>query len=158
MITIRRYISSDIQTMLDVRRRSITKICARDYAPAQIDAWAGAALNQNLESQDKRFRNSTTWVAMIDDKLVGYINLGDVGYIDCLYVDADTQGRGVATVLLAELEKTATAIGVTRLHSEVSITARPFFERRGFSVVAAQIVTSYGLEYRNFRMEKQLIR
>lgn len=140
--------------MMDVRRTSITRVCVRDYTPEQIAGWARQS--QDAVRQDVRFRNSVTWVALRGDRVVGYINLGAEGYIDSLYVHADAQKQGAATALLAALEENAAANNLARLHSEVSITARPFFEKRGFSVVTPQTVTVDGIPYDNFRMEKLL--
>jgi putative acetyltransferase len=36
------------------------------------------------------------------------------------------------------------------------LAARPFFERRGFSIVTAQLAEKRGQFLRNFRMEKVL--
>jgi putative acetyltransferase len=154
MIVTRRYASPDLPAMMEVRRSSITRVCARDYTPTQIAAWAAQA--QDPVKQDARFRNSVTWVALLEDRVVGYINLGTEGYVDSLYVHAEAQKRGAATALLAALEETARARNVARLHSEVSITARPFFEKRGFSVLTPQVVIVDGIQYDNFRMEKRL--
>jgi putative acetyltransferase len=41
-----------------------------------------------------------------------------------------------------------------RVFTEASIMARPFFERNGFQVIAAQIVEKRGQKFQNFRMEK----
>jgi putative acetyltransferase len=140
--------------MMDVRRTAITRVCMRDYTSAQIAGWAAQA--QDPVKLDARFRNSVTWVALLEDGVVGYTNLAAAGYIDTLYVHAEAQKRGAATALLAALEETARASNVARLHSEVSITARPFFEKRGFSILTPQVVTVGGIQYDNFRMEKRL--
>ncbi len=47
-------------------------------------------------------------------------------------------------------------IETRRLHTEASITARPFFERCGFLLVAEQTVALRGQQFVNFRMEKPL--
>ena len=140
--------------MMEVRRSSITRVCVHDYTPTQIAGWAAQA--QDLVKLDARYRNSVTWVALLEDRVVGYTNLAAEGYVDTLYVHAEAQNRGAATALLAALEETAAASNVARLHSEVSITARRFFERRGFSVLTPQVVTVDGIQYDNFRMEKYL--
>lgn len=44
-----------------------------------------------------------------------------------MFIHKDFQGKGVATLLLNEIERYAVAAGITRITSEVSITARPFF-------------------------------
>jgi len=140
--------------MMEVRRTSITRVCVHDYTPAQITGWAAQA--QDPVKLDARYRNSVTWVALLENRVVGYINLAAEGYIDSFYVHAEAQKCGAGTALLATLEENATASNVARLHSEVSITARPFFEKRGFSVLTPQVVTVDGIQYDNFRMEKQL--
>ena len=153
-IAIRPYQASDLPAMLDVRHSAITRICSRDYTHAQTTAWVNNS--NDVATQGVRFEKSQAWVACTDNSLVGYTNLGEKGYIDCLYVHADYQRRGVATALIAALEKAAARDRLSRLHSEVSITARPSFERQGFAVVTPQIVTSNGQQYDNFKMEKWL--
>ena len=43
--------------------------------------------------------------------------------------------------------------GITRIFGEVSITAKPFFESKGFDVVKQQTVFIDGVEFTNFAME-----
>ncbi|MBT1179658.1 GNAT family N-acetyltransferase [Bifidobacterium vespertilionis] len=88
--------------------------------------------------------------------VVGFIDVDDSGYIDMLFVAPHCARQGVATALLGAVERFAAArgtgydagrgirrnaedgdgegIGELRVHA--SITARPFFERYGFRVVA----------------------
>ncbi len=73
-----------------------------------------------------------------------------------LYVHKDHQGRGVATALLAALEARAREAGLTRLTTNASRIAKPFFLRRGFTLLASQRVERRGVEIENFRMEKAL--
>ena len=55
-----------------------------------------------------------------------------------MFVHKDFQGKGIATILLNEIERYATATGIIRITSEVSLTARPFFEQRGYIVTEEQ--------------------
>jgi hypothetical protein len=50
----------------------------------------------------------------------------------------------------------AQRLGVARLFTEASITARPFFESQGFVVLTPQVVTLRGAEFVNYRMERVL--
>ncbi|MDF3055666.1 MAG: family N-acetyltransferase [Gammaproteobacteria bacterium] len=43
-----------------------------------------------------------------------------------------------------------------RVYAEVSITAKPFFESKGFNVVKQQNVNIRGIELTNFVMEKNI--
>ena len=153
-IEVRRYRREDLRALLDTRRSSIRGVAARDYTPAQIDAWVQTS--DDVEAQARRFGESLTWVALDGGAVAGFITLAGDGYLDCLYVHAEHQGRGIAGALVAALEAEARARGLARIHSDVSLTARPFFERKGYTVVTPQQVTVNGQTYDNFRMEKRL--
>lgn len=72
------------------------------------------------------------------------------GYLDRLYVHADYQGRGVASAICEELERPVRGKIVTH----ASITAKPFFEKRGYRVVREQQVERRGVLLTNYVMEK----
>lgn len=55
-----------------------------------------------------------------------------------------------------EFEERARRSGASRLCSNVSITARPLFERHGFRVDAEQRPVVDGVAMTNFRMSKVL--
>jgi putative acetyltransferase len=63
---------------------------------------------------------------------------------------------GIASRLLRTVEASARARGLLRLFTEASITARPFFEHRGFRVIAPHCVKRWAQEFLNYRMDKQL--
>ena len=117
-------------------------------------AWAPDSIDR--EARALRHASKPTWIAETAGMMIGFSDLEPDGHVDCMYVHPDHQGRGVATRLLVEVESTAREQGLNRLYSEVSITARPFFECRGFRVIAPQIVTARGQKFLNFRMEKSL--
>jgi putative acetyltransferase len=73
-----------------------------------------------------------------------------------MFVHPQYQGVGVASLLLRTVEATAQNQGLRCLTTEASLTARPFFERRGFDVVASQEVQKRGQTLRNFLMERRL--
>jgi putative acetyltransferase len=65
-------------------------------------------------------------------------------------------GRGVGSRLLVAVEGEARKTGLERIHTEASITARPFFVRWGFRVVREQVVERRGVGMTNFVTEKDL--
>ena len=73
-----------------------------------------------------------------------------------LYVHAAFQRRGIASALPERVEKAARTQGLRQLFTEASITAKSFFERRGFQVIEAQMVSRRGQELTNFRMTRLL--
>ena len=56
------------------------------------------------------------------------------------------------TAVVAEARR----LGLARLFTEASITARPLFEAQGFAVLAPQVVRCRGAEFVNYRMERVL--
>jgi putative acetyltransferase len=76
------------------------------------------------------------------------------GYLDLLYVHKDFQNMGVAKRLLQKIIDTAIAIGITRLETHASITAKPFFEKHYFKTVQLQTVRIKDIELTNFKMER----
>ncbi|MFR3031966.1 MAG: GNAT family N-acetyltransferase, partial [Blautia sp.] len=72
-------------------------------------------------------------------------------YLDRLFVHKDYQRKGVATAICDKLEQMAQGDVVTH----ASITAKPFFEKRGYKVVKEQKVERQGITLTNFVMKKE---
>jgi putative acetyltransferase len=152
MIAIRAYRPADLDAVIAIYLGAIREIASRDYDPAQLDAWAQV----DRDAWACRRLSRPTWVAVIGDVPVGFSDLEPDGHLDMMFVHPAHQRAGVATALLATVEAAARANNLGRLFTEASITARLFFQRRGFRVVAAQAVGMRGQTLENFRMEKLL--
>jgi putative acetyltransferase len=55
-------------------------------------------------------------------------------------------------MLFATLEKEARENGILKMYSNVSVTARPFFEAMGFSVEKEQLIQVGDQQLKNYRM------
>ncbi|WP_231517059.1 GNAT family N-acetyltransferase [Marinobacterium lacunae] len=88
--------------------------------------------------------------------MAGFIELDTDGHIDCTYTHPDFQRMGVASTLYEYLLEEASTRKIKRLYVEASLIAKPFFERRGFSVVRKNEVQRNGVTLVNFSMEKHL--
>lgn len=64
--------------------------------------------------------------------------------------------RGNARQLLAHVDAQARSEGTPSLSADVSITARPFFERHGRTVEAEQHPVKAGVELTNYKMQREL--
>jgi putative acetyltransferase len=62
----------------------------------------------------------------------------------------------VGSQIYRAIETKAVELPVNRLFTEASITAKPFFQRKGFSVLKEQQVTRRGETFINYVMEKFL--
>ena len=152
-VEIRLYRADDAQALLALYVSAVRSAAARDYDAAQIAAWSA---ERDLDVWTARREAKPTYVAERDGEVAGFCDLEPDGHIDVLYVHADHLRRGVATALLVHVEATARGLGLARLYTEASLTARPVFERQGFVVLAQQTVAFNGEAFVNFRMEKPL--
>lgn len=87
-------------------------------------------------------------------QIVGFSSITKQGYLYSMFVHKDFQGRGIASMLLDEIEQYANITGIMRIMSEVSLTARPFFEKRGYIVEKEQKRKANLLSLTNFWMAK----
>ena len=146
---IRRYTPADCPAMAALFYDTVHRVNCLDYAPEQLDVWATGQVD--LDKWNRSFLAHHTLVAMKDGILVGFGDMDSTGYLDRLYVHADYQGQGIATALCDALEKAVP--GPITTHA--SITAKPFFQGRGYRVVKAQQVQRQGILLTNYVMEKE---
>jgi len=149
---IRAYRESDTRQIMTLFYETIHAINRRDYNPEQIDTWAPAEMDDARWAETLRQR--TTFVAENDGLIVGFAELEEDGHINRFYCHKDYQGCGIGTRLLAAIEAEAQQRGITRLFTEASITAHPFFTKRGFQTLQEQTVVVRNVAFRNYRMEK----
>ncbi|MCE3046467.1 GNAT family N-acetyltransferase [Legionella sp. 16cNR16C] len=154
-ITIRQYKENDAQDLAGIYYNTIHNINIRDYSPEQINAWAPST-SLELNGWKQKWEKITPVVALLENTIVGFAEFEPDGHIDCFYVHHEFQNQGVASALMTAIEKKAKENNVPRIYAEVSITAKPFFEKRGFQVIKKQSVTIRGCQLTNFVMEKAL--
>ncbi len=152
MITIRNYSVEDAEALWDIHFYTIRNINIRDYSQAQVEAWAPERLVPSV--WEKRMKGLSPFVAEIDGVIVGYTDLQASGLIDHFFCHHEYQGKGVGKALMNHVFKVGNSRGIKRYFSEVSITARPFYEHFGFKVVQAQEMEVRGQKLKNFVMEK----
>jgi len=153
MAQIRAFRPDDATAVVALFRDTVRRINSRDYSPEQVWAWAPDEIEQSwIDKLARRF----TLVAETGGQIVGFGDLEADDRLGHLYVQADHQGRGVGRALLEALEAEAMRRGCQVIHTEASITAKPFFERQGYRVLREQVVVCRGVEFVNYRMEKAL--
>lgn len=153
-LRVRRFRPGEASSLFELFRETIQRINCRDYSPSQIAAWSSNAIDLNLWEQQFCFR--FTVVAELSGKITGFADLESNGHLDRFYVHADYQRQGIGQSLLSEIEQEARRLNLSQIFTEASITARPFFERHGFVLVARQEVHRRGETFINYRMAKPL--
>ena len=146
-------LSSDLKEICELFYETITIINKYDYNDEQIRVWSNR--RNVLLKQDNFFNSLYTIVAIENNKIVGYGNIDKNGYLDHLYVHKNYQRRHIATLLCDKLENYNKEIKELTVHS--SITAKPFFEKRGYKVVKEQTVELDGVNINNYLMKKVIL-
>ncbi len=145
---IREYQPSDCRQLAELFYNTVHRINAKDYTKEQLDVWATGQID--LEKWNQSFQEHFSLVAVDDGIITGFGDIDRTGYLDRLYVHADYQARGVAAHICDRLEQAVPGDIVTH----ASITARPFFEKRGYKAVKEQQVERQGILLTNYVMIK----
>lgn len=146
---IRKYKPSDCNITADLFYNTVHFINKKDYSVEQLNVWADK--NINLENWNNSLLKNYSLVAVIDEIIVGFGDIDNTGYLDRLFVHKDYQKQGIASMLCDNLEQN---INTPKIITHASITARPFFEKRGYIIVKKQNIKRNGIIITNYIMEK----
>ncbi len=153
---IRAALQSDAVELKKLFQNTVLAINRRDYSQAEVEDWASCG--DNLSNIEDMIKTHYFIVAVNQQsEIVGFSSITPQGYLHSMFVHKDFQGEGIATMLLNEIEQYAITNGIIRITSEVSLTARPFFEKRGYIVEEEQKRKANKLSLTNFWMAKQTI-
>lgn len=147
-MVIRSYRPEDCKALADLFYHTVHTVNAADYTKEQLDAWAEGVVD--FQRWNRSFQEHYSLVALQDGVIIGFGDIDRTGYLDRLYVHADYQRKGAASAICDRLEQAVP--GKITVHA--SITARPFFEKRGYRTVKAQQVERRGVLLTNYVMEK----
>ncbi len=152
-LVIRPYRAADAKPLALVFHRAVRRGTAEHYTLAQRLAWSPWV--QRGQAWHERLARIETVVAETPSGPVGFmaLDLSD-GFLDFAYVDPAVRGQGVAAELYAVLEARALTAGLTRLQTEASRVAEPFFRARGWVVLHRQRVRRNGVRLPNAVMER----
>ena len=149
-MTIRKYRPEDCAEMAKLFYDTVHTVNAADYTEPQLNAWATGEVD--FSKWNASFQIHNTVIAEIDGTIVGFGDMDETGYLDRLYVHKeDHQHQGIATAICDVLEAECPTKQFT---TPASITARPFFEKRGYVVIKEQQVERFGVWLTNFVMGK----
>ncbi|WP_293704193.1 GNAT family N-acetyltransferase [uncultured Parasutterella sp.] len=128
MFLIRKYQASDCAELAELFYTTVHTANAKDYSKEQLDAWA--PLTRNLKEWNRSFEKHISFVAVENKQIVG-------------------QRMGIGTAICNKLEGAVQG----NVFTHASITAKPFFEKRGYKVIKGQTVKRRGVLLTNFVME-----
>ena len=145
---IRNYQPTDCSEMAELFYHTVHTVNAKDYTEAQLHAWATGTVD--LEKWNQSFLAHFSLVATENGIIIGFGDMDKIGYLDRLYIHADHQREGIASAICDRLEHAVQGNIITH----ASITAKGFFEKRGYQVVKKQEVQRCGILLTNYVMKK----
>ncbi len=152
--TLRPYLPADAPRLARLFETSVMLLAAEDYDEEQRAAWAAPGADPKAFAA--KLAGALTLVAEIDGAIAGFASLKDNTHVDMLFTHPAFARRGVAAALLDALEKLARARGAEKLTGDVSDTAQPLFEKRGFTATRRNSFQRHGVWLANTTMEKPL--
>ncbi len=124
-----------------------------DYSVEQVEAWAPTDLSASeLAAWGIERASAQTAVAVEGDEVLGFSDLVDGRILDMLYVDPSAARRGIGTALLEHILSLAREACAPEIETHASLTARPVFERHGFTVIEQRAPVVSGIAVTNFRL------
>lgn len=144
-VYIRLYQQSDCKELTELFYNTVHTVNAKDYTKEQLNVWATGQVD--LEKWNLSLQEHYSVVAVENNIIVGFGDIDKTGYLDHLFVHADYQGKGIATSICDQLEQ----VVQENITTHASITARPFFEKRGYQVVKEQQVERQGIFLTNYK-------
>lgn len=146
---IRKYQPSDCNELAKLFYNTVHTVNAKDYTKEQLDAWATGKVDS--EKWNRSFQEHFSIVAVDGEIIIGFGDIDKTGYLDRLFVHKDYQRKGVAAAICDELEQ---AVNSNKIITYASITAKPFFEQRGYKIIKKQQVIRDKVPLTNYIMEK----
>ena len=153
MITIRKYVQQDAQATWLLFFNTVRKVNIQDYSQLQVEAWAPDSMDMFI--WNKRMTDIEPFIAEKDGTIVGYADLQADGLIDHFFCHYAQQREGIGSALMTHIFSVGKERKITHYYSQVSITAKPFFEHFGFKVVQQQLLEIRGQELTNYHMQKK---
>jgi putative acetyltransferase len=151
---LRPFLPADAPLLAGIFQASVEELTGEDYSESQLVAWAAVA--DDVAAFAERLGKQLTLIALVGGAPVGFASLRGTDEFDMLYVHPAVVRQDVATALADAIEALAAARGAKRIAADASDTARPFFERRGYSAQQRNSVMLGGEWFANTSMSKPL--
>lgn len=153
-MNIRKATLNDLSAITRLFKETINSVNRQDYSQQEAEVWSQSA--QNTERWAGKINNQYLLLAEQNEVVTGFASLTPEGYLDVMFVHKDFQRQGIAQTLFDALEAYAKENNIAEITSDVSITARPFFEKNGFNVLQRQENPREHVVLTNFKMQKVL--
>ncbi|MHD0318666.1 GNAT family N-acetyltransferase [Fusobacterium sp. THCT1E2] len=156
---LRKYKSDDCLNLLKLFYDTVRTVNKKDYNNKQLSVWApDNYIEEKYDIWQKYLSENFTIIAEINGEIAGFGDIEKTGYLNRLFIHKDYQHMGIASAIVKELEEYAEKICICTIITEASITAKPFFEKLGYTLIKEQQVERKGIFLTNYVMKKNILR
>lgn len=134
--------------------KAVYNIDERVYNSQQKQAWAPYPID--YKQWANRLADTQPYLLFKNNKLIGFIEFINRGYIDCLYIHPDFQQQGYATQLIEHVVNIAQKESIKQISVNASLIAKGLFQQFGFITLKENKVMRNGVSLINFSMQLQV--
>lgn len=142
---VRKFRIDDTEGLIELFRNTIRHVNRRDYTDEQVTAWAREDIDAAKWTEEFSSRITLVLEAPLSGMIVGFTDMEPSGHIDRFFVHHDMQREGLGSMLVDALEFEARRVNLERIFLEASITAKPFFTRKGFVLLNENRIVHRGI-------------
>lgn len=136
-ITLRKAKLDDLTEIQNLFEQTIMKTCKSEYSLSERKVWSNAV--KKNKKWNKSLKDEYFIVAEVEGIIAGFSSLKNKEYLNLMYVHKDYTRKGIASILYKNIKAKSKEYGIEKLSADVSKTARPFFEKKGFRVIKENI-------------------
>ncbi|HXU26125.1 MAG TPA: GNAT family N-acetyltransferase [Bacteroidia bacterium] len=153
--TIRKALVKDAEAIRSLFYETVQAVDKTLYTETQLQKWVAVYADESKWMH--RLANHYYLVAVNEaKKIIGFCSLKNNGCVDMLYTHPAYQKQGVAQALLYALYDVADEKHITKLFTNTSLVATPFFEKHGFVVQQINDKNLDGVCFAQIVMDKRL--
>lgn len=145
--------NEDCASIARLHRQTIRNINSKDYPEDVIETWSS-------RTNAERFRGSADkckrWVAVENDKIIGFCDHGLNDELWGLYVHKDYIGKGIGSRLLKIAENSLKKNGCKKITLKATITAKEFYKKQGYKVIKKDLHPVNDKKLQIFIMAKKI--
>lgn len=157
--SIRKGKMDDIESVMNVHRRSIREICSKDYNEEQIAKWSD--VNYSMEIWTKTINDDCYYVYERDSQIVGFCHAllreNNIGEIVGMYFAPEIKGLGLGAKIFSLCMDYLDNQKVDKVIIHGTKTAKPFYESMGFKTVEKKESNIRGAIIESYLLEKKII-
>ena len=141
---IERATARDLSLMQRLFYQTVTIYGAKIFTKAESKEYSKLARNKDYWKT--KFVSDFVYNAKLNGEIIGSFLLNRDGTIDYIFVHQNYQGHGIAMELYKTLETVAKESGIEKLTTKINTITKPFFEKKGFTIIENVIKSKNGKE------------